>query len=249
MTKPANILVVDDEPDMCWVLEKGLQGHGFNVVTETSGEKARKRLNKNSFDVALVDLKMPGINGITLLEQIAGTWPQTIGIVITAHASLDSSIEAIRRGAFDYITKPFELEQLVSTIRRGLEKRAALLETESLVAQLKRENTKLQKADKHRKETQETLIQSRRLSAISEIIISINHEINNPLTIIYGVVQSLMAMSEADKAVKKKISTIKEQTERIASVTNRLSNIRKDIVTNYVNGMQMIDIQKASPVE
>ncbi|MCK4417160.1 MAG: response regulator [Candidatus Latescibacteria bacterium] len=242
-------MVVDDEPDMCWVLEKGLRGHGFNVVTETSGEEARKRLNKSSFDVALVDLKMPGINGITLLEEIAGTWPQTIGIVITGHASLDSSIEAMRRGVFDYFTKPFDLEPLVSTIRRGLNKRAALLETERLIAQLKRKNTRLQKADKRREEAQEALIQSRRLSAISEIAVSINHEINNPLTIIYGMVQSLMTMNAVDKAVKKKISTIKEQTERIASVTNRLSNIRNDIVTNYVNGMQMIDIQKASPVE
>ena len=160
MADQVNILVVDDEPDMCWALDRGLGGRGFHVVTETSGEGAIRRLNHGSFDVALVDLKMPGTDGIVVLEHLNRTSPQTIAIVITAHASLDSTIKAIRSGVFDYVTKPFELEELVSTIRRGLHRRTALLERERLVAQLRRKNTRLQKGYRRVKETQEAVIKS-----------------------------------------------------------------------------------------
>src|ERR671919_2056861 len=121
-----SILVVDDEKSQREILEMILSGEGYDVTTAASGEAALRIARERRFDLALTDLKMTGMDGIELLSKLLAFDSSIIVILLTAHGSIDSAKEALRRGAFDYLEKPFEREALLETIRRALLKLDAL---------------------------------------------------------------------------------------------------------------------------
>jgi DNA-binding NtrC family response regulator len=114
------ILVVDDDKPQRDILQEILSEAGYDVTSAASGEAAMKFAKERSFDLALTDLKMTGMDGIELLQQLLGMDSSIIVILLTAHGTIDSAKEALRRGAFDYLQKPFERETLLATIKRAL---------------------------------------------------------------------------------------------------------------------------------
>ncbi|MCP9495152.1 MAG: sigma-54 dependent transcriptional regulator [Pyrinomonadaceae bacterium MAG19_C2-C3] len=121
-----NILVVDDEKAQREILEMILAGEGYKVTTASSGEAALKIAREHHFDLVLTDLKMTGIDGIELLSQLISFDSSIIVILLTAHGSIESAKEALRRGAFDYLEKPYDREQLLNVIHRALSKLESL---------------------------------------------------------------------------------------------------------------------------
>lgn len=121
-----SILVVDDEKSQREILEMILSSEGYDVTTAASGEAAIKFAKERSFDLALTDLKMTGMDGIELLQHLLGLDSSIIVILLTAHGSIDSAKEALRRGAFDYLQKPYDRDALLQTINRALDKLEAL---------------------------------------------------------------------------------------------------------------------------
>src|SRR5437868_3136882 len=121
-----SILVVDDEKSQREILEMILSGEGYDVTTASSGEAALRIARERRFDLALTDLKMTGMDGIELLSKLLAFDSSIIVILLTAHGSIDSAKEALRRGAFDYLEKPFERDALLETIRRALSRLDAL---------------------------------------------------------------------------------------------------------------------------
>src|SRR5687767_15426676 len=121
-----SILVVDDEKSQREILEMILTGEGYDVTTASSGEAAIKFAKDRRFDLALTDLKMTGMDGIELLQHLLGLDSSIIVILLTAHGSIDSAKEALRRGAFDYLQKPYDRDALLQTINRALDKLEAL---------------------------------------------------------------------------------------------------------------------------
>ncbi len=121
-----SILVVDDEKSQREILEMILSGEGYDVTTAASGEAALRIARERRFDLALTDLKMTGMDGIELLSKLLAFDSSIIVILLTAHGSIDSAKEALRRGAFDYLEKPFERDALLETIRRALARLDAL---------------------------------------------------------------------------------------------------------------------------
>src|SRR6201982_2589394 len=115
-----NILVVDDEKAQREILELILSEEGDDVTTAASGEAALKFAKDRRFDLALTDLKMTGMDGIELLQQLLAHDSSIIVILLTAHGTIDSAKEALRRGAFDYLQKPFDRDRLLETIKRAL---------------------------------------------------------------------------------------------------------------------------------
>src|SRR5690348_4027129 len=115
-----SILVVDDEKSQREILELILSEEGYDVTTAASGEAALKFARERRFDLALTDLKMTGMDGIELLQHLLAYDSSIIVILLTAHGSIDSAKEALRRGAFDYLQKPFDRERLMATIKRAL---------------------------------------------------------------------------------------------------------------------------------
>src|SRR5213075_2783377 len=121
-----NILVVDDEKSQREILEIILADEGYDVTTASSGEAALKFARERRFDLALTDLKMTGMDGIELLQKLLTHDSSIIVILLTAHGSIDSAKDALRRGAFDYLEKPYDRDTLLETIRRALTKLDAL---------------------------------------------------------------------------------------------------------------------------
>jgi DNA-binding NtrC family response regulator len=121
-----SILVVDDEKSQREILEMILSGEGYDVTTAASGEAALKFAKDRRFDLALTDLKMTGMDGIELLQHLLAQDSSIIVILLTAHGSIESAKDALRRGAFDYLQKPYDRDTLLDTIRRALKRLDAL---------------------------------------------------------------------------------------------------------------------------
>jgi len=116
------ILVVDDEKPQREILELILSSEGYSITTAPSGELALRLLRNQRFDLVLTDLKMPGLDGIQLLNQLMQQDSSIIVILMTAHGTIDSAKEAIRGGAYDYLVKPLDKEQLLATIQNALQR-------------------------------------------------------------------------------------------------------------------------------
>jgi DNA-binding response OmpR family regulator len=137
MNPPANsptILVVDDEEGVRYFLERFLTREGYQVVAVSSGEAALTRLAAAEFDVVLLDLKMKGMGGMDVLAELRQRWPVTSVIILTAHASLESAVEALRCGAHDYLFKPCKTLDLRESVRAALIKRQEQLQLRRLIA-------------------------------------------------------------------------------------------------------------------
>ncbi len=130
------ILVVDDEPDMLHLLKRSLEPElNCRVGTEPSAELALERLARESFDLVLADLKMPGMDGLELLQLIKQDEPLQTVVMMTAYGQIDLAVEAMRLGAYDFITKPFEHDALVLRLEKALERSRLIHENRRLQSQ------------------------------------------------------------------------------------------------------------------
>ncbi len=138
MTEPRSlrILIVDDEEVLRDVLEAVLRREGFDVLMAASGEEALSVLDHEDVDCVILDVMLPGISGIDTLRAIRISNPELPVVVITAFSSIDGAIEAMKRGAFHYIPKPFKNEEVVITVNKALEQRRLSRENERLKAEL-----------------------------------------------------------------------------------------------------------------
>jgi DNA-binding NtrC family response regulator len=135
MDKSHKILVIDDDLEMCGLLSDVLKGEGFSVLAVGESLEASRTLKKEEFDVIITDLKMKGLKGLDLLGEAKKVAPLTPVIIITAFGTIESAIKAMKMGAYDYITKPFQMDEIVLTVKKALENR--LLKKE--VVRLKKE--------------------------------------------------------------------------------------------------------------
>ncbi|CAN5461989.1 sigma-54 dependent transcriptional regulator [soil metagenome] len=136
MNKP-NVLVVEDEELMRSILRELLEGEGCNVFTADSAENALEIFSTNEIAVTLTDIKMSGMDGIALLDQLKTIDDEAIVIIMTAYSSVDSAIAALRKGAFDYVTKPFVNEDLLQTIKNAIRTKELFSENRALRRELK----------------------------------------------------------------------------------------------------------------
>jgi two-component system, NtrC family, response regulator AtoC len=120
--RPNKILIVDDEPNMLHMLSAVLRQDGFDPYTAETGHKALELISAANFDFILTDVRMPGMDGLQLLETIRGRAIDVIVIVMSAYGNIELALEAIRKGAYDYISKPFKTDEVVLTLRKASER-------------------------------------------------------------------------------------------------------------------------------
>ncbi len=133
-----SILIVDDEEVLQDVLSTLLRREGYSTISATTGEEALELIEREEIDLILLDLMLPGLSGREVLRQIRQRDPEQVVVVITAYSSIESAIGAMRDGAFHYIPKPFKNEEVLLTVRKGLEQRRLRHENRSLREQLAR---------------------------------------------------------------------------------------------------------------
>ena len=122
-----HILIVDDENTLRYFLKRTLEAEGYRVSEAADGQTALSLLERETFDLALVDLRMAGMDGLEVMRQFRQRSPETQIIIVTGFASVPSAVEALRHGAHDYLTKPFNTEELLASVADGLAQRHAQL--------------------------------------------------------------------------------------------------------------------------
>lgn len=158
----SKVLVVDDELSVATTVKAIMQLDGNEVTAVTNGKEALELLRKHEFDVVLTDLRLDDLDGIEVLRETQRLWPDTVAIMLTGYASLESAVAALRNGAYDYLIKPTDVNELRATIGRALERR-----------QLRRRLVELEQLDK---------LKTQFLSMAS-------HELRTPLTAVSGFMQ------------------------------------------------------------
>jgi DNA-binding NtrC family response regulator len=134
--KDVRILVVDDEDYMREVVRRALESAGFQVEEGADGKSALSMLRQYPYNVIITDLRMPGLSGEAIIEESLSLFPETIVIVMTGFGNIQSAVEAIRRGAYDYLPKPFQLAELVMRVEKGLEEHQLKSENRMLRGEL-----------------------------------------------------------------------------------------------------------------
>lgn len=229
MTNEISILLVDDETHYREVLSKRLARRGIHVVEADGGEKALQILEKHPLDIILLDVKMPGMNGIECLRRIKESYAVAEVIMLTGHADIPGGIEGIKSGAFDYLTKPVELEHLIRKIMQAHNK-------------IRRGLAEKQEAE-FKERIKQQMVVAERLVALGTMATGVAHEINNPLAVIKdsaGWLQQILAKPEMDKIPR--LDDIKNGLERIQKSVNRAGKITQQLLQAVKSQtMEMVD--------
>ncbi len=177
------ILIVDDDAGMRSTLSDILIEEGYHVVSYGKGVEALAWLKKNQFDIVILDIKLPDIDGMKLLEEIRQLNPESGVIVITGYASVETAVAAIKEDAYAYVVKPFIVDELKAVIRKALRQIRLSLENKGLIDQLQQSNRDLERANEKLKELD--LMKTRFLANMS-------HELRTPLNSIIGFTEILL---------------------------------------------------------
>lgn len=247
MSEKGKILVVDDEDSVRESLSKILQRSGYAVEKSSNGSNAIKLVKKENFDLVITDLKMQGLDGINVLEKVKKIKPETLVIIITGYASLETAIASIRKGAFDYLVKPFQVEALKLIVNRSIEMKRLAEKNVNLLNELKTKNKQLNQTNRELKKTQKKLLEAERLAAITETIAALHHEIKNPLTAMLAKIQLLVdRYEETDTAYVSELKFLEDLTFKLTSIIDKLKVITRPCSKDYVEKVSMLDIDQSS---
>jgi signal transduction histidine kinase len=217
-----NLLVVDDEESVAVTMRAILELDGYSVSVATTGAEAMKKLRKSTFDLVLTDLRLDGADGLSIISEVSRIQPETISIVLTGYASLESAVNALREGAYDYLIKPCDVDELRAVVARGVERRQLGIQLEVRRAELETANATIHElnrglqqrveeatsqlqqkmddlaraneeiADLYRK-AQAHVEQLQELDRLKSRFLSMaSHELKTPLTSISGLAQVLL---------------------------------------------------------
>ena len=236
---PGKILIIEDERRLRTNLKLLLTSEGYTVSTAADGEEGLAYLQQEPCDLVITDIMMGEVNGFQVMEYIAKHTPETLVIVMTGFASTESVVEALRKGAYDYIAKPFEIEMVLISIERALEKVRLQRELKGYVEVLEQRvaertrdleatNAKLHASLAELQAAQERLIQTEKLSALGELISGFAHEVNNPLSTVLGYAELLTTFEECSSEVRSILEKVRQEAMRCHRIVqNLLSFARK----------------------
>lgn len=238
-----SILIVDDEETVRATFQDVLDVEGHEVVTARSFREARGKLTERRFDVALTDLLLPQESGLSLLRFAIAQDPDLSVVMVTGHPDLSTAVEALKQGAYDYITKPVTRQALVAAVERACERNALLRERRKLQAEnedyqrslerkVRERTARLRESERRYRElfqetrrayeqlkrTQEKLIRSERLAAVGELAAQIAHEIRNPLGAISNSVGVLRRDLELEGDDKRLLDVVHQESERLEGI-------------------------------
>jgi signal transduction histidine kinase len=235
------VLVVDDEVSVLETIAAILAREGYEVAKASSVTEAIDLLGTCTFEVALTDLRLEGASGITLLSTMRQRWPNTVTVVLTGYASVESAIDALREGAFDYLIKPCDIEELKATVARAVERGSLSQSLRQRLEHLDEANSRLQSYSEElqgrvremigelsRKvvelaDAKSALEQEQRRRA--DLTTMIAHELGQPLAAIRGYAQLLGRASSSPESRERARESIVSQTGRLTRLVRDLTDV------------------------
>ncbi|KPA18130.1 integral membrane sensor signal transduction histidine kinase [Candidatus Magnetomorum sp. HK-1] len=236
MEKPY-ILIVDDEDDFRNAIIRRMKKRGLNVIDAESGETALFMMDVHPVDVIISDVKMPGMDGIALLELIKIKYPESEIILLTGNANANDGVSGIKKGAFDYLSKPIALEHLINKINQAREK----------ITRKSQEK----KESEFKKNIRQKMIATERLASLGTLSAGVAHEINNPLAIINEACGWMMNILSNDtmrdiprkKDFEKALNSIENAVLRARDITHQLLQYSRkpDFLISEVNIVNLVN--------
>jgi len=183
------VLIVDDEETVLTSIQGVLELEGYEAVAVTAGRQALILAAAQRFDVVLTDLRLDDVDGLDILRELRRTSPDSVPIVLTGYASLDSAVMALREGAYDYLVKPCEVLELRTTVRHGIERSRLYVQLRKRVAELEQANETIRALNLELEERvgQATAELREQISARDEFTATVSHDLKSPLTFIKGM--------------------------------------------------------------
>ena len=207
------VLIVDDDANVRKTFGNILKLKGSQVEGAGTGAEAIDCAKKIFFNIAVIDMKLPDMSGFDVLREVVKISANTIPLMITAYASMDSAIESMNRGAYSYVTKPVNMDEVLAVLGRALEKQRLSMENNLLMRELKAANEKLKELD---------LLKS-------EFVAMVSHELKNPLCVIKGVMELLIdgTIGAISPKQKELVGNGKRSAERLLRLVTNLLDIAK----------------------
>ena len=208
---PTRILVIDDEQGMRDLLTRELASLGYYTESAADGVEALERVENQPFHIVLCDMSMPKLSGLEVLEQLKKKHPDVDVVMMTGYATISTAIDAMKKGAYDFIEKPFQLERIFGVIQNIQEKQ----KMKSVIQELREAKKKIE-------EMQGELIQSEKLAGIGQLAAGVAHELNNPLSGVLGFTQLLLADKTLTPPQREDMETIHAQAQRCRVIIQNL---------------------------
>src|SRR4030043_551753 len=203
------ILVVDDEREIRTILQQAISKYGgLQVETAESGEEALAKIRKNKFDLVLTDMKMPKMDGLQLVSEIAKIDPEMATILMSGQGTVESALEAMRKGAHDFLAKPLNLPELIIRLHKVLDEKQRFNDLRGLIGQLEISIQQLRKIDEIK----------------SEFVSIASHELRTPLAAIKNSVQ-LILKGKTGGINENKAKFLLMAERNINRLTNLLNNL------------------------
>jgi two-component system cell cycle response regulator len=251
MNNKESILIVDDDESICKTLSLIFSKKGYGAETAGSGREALQKVQGGIFNVALLDIKLPDVEGVKLLPPLKETHPDMAILMVTAYASVESAIEALNEGASAYITKPLNMDELLATVRETLEKQRLIKEKHEAEKALERTNRDLKRSLKELErsnqkilEQQKSVIEEERLKVLLQMAGATAHELNQPLTSLLGTIDLVAMFKDKPKELAQYMSRIEEDGQRIAEIVKRIQNLRYHETKSYLSKSFIIDFDQ-----
>ncbi len=204
MNEPPRILVIDDEEGICAGCRRALEPEGYIVETATTGQEGLRRFREENFDLALIDVVLPDMRGVDLLKPILEKDPDAVCVVITGYATVELAVQAIRSGAYDFLSKPFTADVLRMRVAQGLERRRLVLEAK-----------RLQKKEEEARELARAKEELERLDRFKTTFMwTVAHELRAPLnalqSFLLAIFKGYISPEEQHEVLERAIQRVQE---------------------------------------